>query len=154
MAQKQPISLHGLRRASFCTRPVQNKKSRSSHFEAHMNPKMSRALKLSAGLPEYVSTRHRKNSLRHGASRCPRVAFQINFNAPNKSLPSLPEHTSATGWVLFTEACRTNCPNPVAQSLIPMPSPASSKEKAVLPPSPDQPASDSSATPSTASSRS
>ena len=43
---------YGLRRASFCTRPVQKRKSSSSHFEAHMKPKISLARKLSAGFPE------------------------------------------------------------------------------------------------------
>ena len=85
---------YGLRRASFCTRPVQKRKSSSSHFDAQKNPKMSLARKLSAGFPEYVSTLHFRNSLRHGVRRCPRVAFQINFSAPNKLFPPN-EHSSA-----------------------------------------------------------
>jgi hypothetical protein len=86
---------HGLRRASFCTRPVQKRKSSSSHFDSQKKPKMSRARRLSAGFPEYVSTRHFRNSLRHGASRCPRVAFQMNFSAPNKLSNPPTEHSSA-----------------------------------------------------------
>ncbi len=76
-------SLHGLRRASFSSRPAQKRKLSSSHRDSQKNPSTSRALRLSAGLPEYVSTRQRKNSLRHGASRCPRVAFQRNRTVPN-----------------------------------------------------------------------
>ena len=78
---------HAFFRASFCSRPVQNKKLSSSHFDSHINPSTSRVRKLSAGFPEYVSTLHFRNSLRHGRSRCPRVAFQINLIAPNKSAP-------------------------------------------------------------------
>ena len=72
-----------LPRASFSSRPAHARKLNNSHFDSHMNPKMSLAFSVSAGLPEYVSTRQRRNSLRHGRSRLPRVAFQIKRSDPN-----------------------------------------------------------------------
>jgi len=43
-----------------------------------MNLKILPAVNVSAGIPEYVSTRQRRYSLRQGASLWPRVAFQRN----------------------------------------------------------------------------
>ena len=87
--RRRPRRHHGLRRASRSNCPVQKRKLSSSHRESHIKPNTSRVLRVSAGLPEYVSTLQRRNSLRHGASRCPRVAFQINLIAPNNlEIPS------------------------------------------------------------------
>src|SRR6478672_9958306 len=71
-------------RVSRSSRPVHARKLNSSQRESHTNPSTSRVLNVSAGLPEYVSTRQRRNSLRHGVSRWPRVAFQMKRKAPNK----------------------------------------------------------------------
>lgn len=77
-------ALQAFRRASRSKVPVQNRKLSNSHFDSHINPNTSRAVSVSAGFPEYVSTRQRRNSLRQGVSRFPRVAFQRNRSAPNK----------------------------------------------------------------------
>ncbi len=52
-----------------------------------MNSNMSLVESVSAFLPEYVSTRHFKYSLRQGASRWPRVAFQINRRGASTRIP-------------------------------------------------------------------
>ena len=77
-------------RVSRSSRPVHARKLNNSHRESHTNPSKSRVLNVSAGLPEYVSTRQRRNSLRHGISRWPRVAFQMKRKGANKAeVPSL-----------------------------------------------------------------
>ena len=82
-------------RVSRSSRPVHARKLNNSQRESHTNPSTSRVLNVSAGLPEYVSTRHRRNSLRHGVSRWPRVAFQMKRKAPNKARSPLPEHSKS-----------------------------------------------------------
>jgi len=77
-------------RVSRSSRPVHARKLNNSHRESHTNPSKSRVLNVSAGLPEYVSTRQRRNSLRHGVSRWPRVAFQMKRKGANKAEESPP----------------------------------------------------------------
>ncbi len=134
-----PTAHQGFRRASPSSRPAQNRKLSNSHLDSHIKPNTSRALNVSAGFPEYVSTRQRKNSLRQGVSRCPRVAFQTNRIAPNKSRLPLPSVTSSEYLAfgerrrgiylqssrVITEACRTNFPTQAGRSRPRVPSPAS-----------------------------
>ncbi len=56
-------------RASFSTRPVHARKLNNSQRDDHMNLKIFFAVRVSALWPEYVSTRQRRYSLRHGVSR-------------------------------------------------------------------------------------
>jgi len=70
-------------RTSRSSLPVQARKSISSQRESHMKRKMSRPRRLSAFLPEKVSMRHLRYSLRHGVSRFPRVAFQTKRSGAN-----------------------------------------------------------------------
>ena len=59
-------------------RPLQSKNRIICRGSAKNNPIKSRSRKDPAGRPEYVSTRHRRYSLRQGRSRCPFAARQKN----------------------------------------------------------------------------
>lgn len=83
-------AFHARFRASRCIRPVHTRKLSNSPRVSHKNRMTLREVSVSARIPENVSTRQRRYSLRHGLSRCPRVAFQINRIAENK-LFSLPQ---------------------------------------------------------------
>jgi hypothetical protein len=80
-------SPHTRFRASRCIRPVHSRKLSTSPRVSHRNRITLREVSVSARIPENVSTRQRKYSLRHGLSRWPRVAFQINRIAENKLCP-------------------------------------------------------------------
>ena len=72
-----PAQSHTRRRVSRSRLSVQARKLSSSHLVDQRKPSTAEAVNVSARLPEKVSTRQRRYSLRHGASRWPRVAFQM-----------------------------------------------------------------------------
>jgi hypothetical protein len=78
------VVVHARFRASRCIRPVHSRKLSSSPRVSQRNRIIMRGVSVSARTPENVSTRQRRYSLRHGLSRCPRVAFQMNRIAENK----------------------------------------------------------------------
>jgi len=79
--------LHARFRASRSTWPVQRRNFSSSRRSVQKNLITLFAVSVSARWPEYVSTRQRRNSLRHGANRWPRVAFHKKRSAANKENP-------------------------------------------------------------------
>ena len=63
---------------AFSSWPVHFRKCSRFHFSRQTKRTIAFGVISSAFMPEYVSIRHFRYSLRHGRRRLPRVAFQTN----------------------------------------------------------------------------